>query len=681
MNKSFLLLMLLFASAFLSAQTSSSVASIFFETDRSELSPEAQQTLDAMVPALLQAPDYQVNIEAFTDDRGTAQYNLRLAADRAASVQSYLAGKGLIADKTSIQNWGERKAASPSDAGRQKSRRVDVAINAFFFKDFEALHDRLSANTEQVLSIQAGQEQRLTAANGTSVIVPANAFVFEDGTAVSGQIDLVVQEAYNPSDFILHNLTTMSNGQILQTGGMVCITAKSEGRELQLADGMSLTVSLPTGGNFDPEMELFYAQPVANGGVDWVPTRQSFASMARIGRVTIPIAPEVKKRILALKVPDYPKPVVPVYKDKLAAEPKLPTAPIKPRAPQKPVWEAVKKMFAGGGEASRLSRKELKKAEKYFAEQMTRYERDSTKYTQLEARYVRNLVAYEKANFEYSTVRKDWENELMTRLTAIARYKREMKLYYYARALAGAIEAKAKTITKYETYSNLYDAVEYAAKRRAEWMIVNTTSVETKKAILEEGRVYDNIIGYHIIDHYKGYNNVVAMAGAALPNDYDEITDRMLESTGLRAISDSLRVQIWEKQKQTMGSKSLEQLNSTADGYFATVTQLGWINCDRFYNSPAQRIEVVVPEPEEAALYAVCKEIKAMLPFYRNDDGTYSAPNLPKGLKISIVAIKIKDGMAQFSRQDIKVGESPSSMAYQSMPLRDLKIELKKLNG
>lgn len=95
MLKNFLLASLLLANTFLTAQTPASTSSIFFETAQSELSAEARQTLDEIAPALLQAPDYQVNIEAFTDDRGAEQYNLRLAADRAASVQNYLAAKGL----------------------------------------------------------------------------------------------------------------------------------------------------------------------------------------------------------------------------------------------------------------------------------------------------------------------------------------------------------------------------------------------------------------------------------------------------------------------------------------------------------------------------------------------------------------------------------------------------------
>ncbi len=681
MNKNFLLALLLFAGTSLAAQESTSTASIFFETDQSELNTEARQTLDALAPKLLQAPDYQVNIEAFTDDRGTEHHNLQLAADRAASVKNYLATKGLIADKTSVQNWGERKAAGPTEQGRQKSRRVDVAINAFFFKDFNALRERLSANTQQVFKINPGQEQTITAAKGTLVILPANAFVFEDGTVPTGELDLSVQEAYDPSDFVLHNLSTLSDGHILQTGGMVNITASSGGRPLQLADATALTVSIPNGGNFDPSMELFYAQPVANGGVDWKPAGQKFRKTLKPSRAELTIDPELGKRIAAIKVPEYPKPAMPAFKGQMPPEPKLPAAPYKPRAPKKPEWSTAQRMFGGGsGEMSRMSRKELKKAKKYFNEQMSNYERDSAKYVQLLERYERNVAGYEKSKLRYAEEHEVWENELLARLQAIAFYQREIRVHFYSKALQKALKTKAKTIQQYETYSNLYWGVDDAAELQTKMLMMGSGATDdTKQGVIELGSLQESIIGNKVLDTYKDYRNVRGRAYDSMPNDTtSRIMSQMLAATGLRPIADSLQTEIKEK---TLLTAPPDQLNYALKGYVASVSQLGWINCDRFYNDPAEKMQVIVNEAEDATLYAVCKDINAMLPFYRNSDGTYAANGLPKGKKITIVAIKIKDGMPQFAQRDMKVGDAAAPvMAYRNLPLRDLKEELKKLN-
>ncbi len=685
MIKNFLLALLLFAVCHPErnyAQTPTSTASIFFETDQSELSAEARKTLDALAPTLLQAPDYQVNIEAFTDDRGTEQHNLRLAADRAASVKNYLASKGLIADKTSVQNWGERKAAGPTEIGRQKSRRVDVAVNAFFFNDFDALRDRLSANTEQVLKIQSGLEQRVTASKGTLVIIPANAFIFEDGTTPSGEVDLLVQEAYDPSDFVLHNLTTMSDGRILQTGGMVSITAQSSGRDLRLAEGAALTVSIPNGGNFDPSMELFYAQPVANGTVDWKPAGQKFRKTLRPSRVELSIDPELGKRIAAIKVAEYPKPSLPVFTGQMPPEPKRSTAPYKPRPPKKPAWNNAQRMFGGGsGEMTRMSRKELKKAKKYFDQQMDNYERDSAKYVQLAERYQRNVEGHEKAKVRYAQELRTWEKELQVRLQAILLYQREMRLHLYSKSLAKTLKMKAKTIQDYETYSSLYWAVDNAADEQTQLMLMGAGfSDDAKKSIKETGNLYESIIGTKVMDTYKDFKHARSLAYNSIASDTsNRVLSRMLSATGIKAISDSLQTEI--KERTLLTSKSPEQLDYALKGYVATVSKLGWINCDRFYNDPAEKMEVLIQEAEDATLYAICKDINAMLPFHRNSEGTYAANGLPKGKKITIIAIKIKDGMPQFAQQDMKVGDATlSNMAYKSLPLRELKEELRKLN-
>lgn len=682
MNKTFLLAALLIAGSVVWGQTPQTT-SVFFETDRAELSPQARQTLDLLAPILLSAADYQVNIEAFTDDRGTADYNDRLAAERAAAVQDYLAGMGLIADKTVVKNWGKRLATNTSEEGRQQNRRVDVQLSTLAFDDFLSLQTRLSANTRQVMRLQNDQEQTVTAARGTLVVVPAKAFVFEDGSIPKKPVDLIVQEAFDPSDFIFHNLTTTSGGRILQTGGMVSVTAQSDGRALRLADGVSLTVSIPDGGSFDPAMELFYAQPTANGGVDWQQAGQKFRRTLRPTRTELNIDPALGKRIATIKVPEYPKPPLPVFKGQMPPEPKMPQAPYKPRPPKKPSWDETQRIFAlGNGGAARMNRKAEKKAKLYYEEQLRLFERDSAKYVQLEERYQRNVQGYEKARARFAEEHKAWEAELQTRLLAIAEYRQEMSLHYYSKALASAVKTKAKSIQQYETYSNLSWAIEDLANDIAQMLMLKGGFPDDNKTLREPvmGNVYESIIGLKVMDGYKDYQKLSSAAVVSLSSDHYYQTKRqMLTSIGIKEISDSLRTEITEKRLLT--STSLDQQNSTMRGYVASVSQLGWINCDRFYEDPSEKMQVVVKETEDATLYAVCRDINAMLSFQRGLDGQYVVHGLPKGKKITVVAIKIKDGMPQYAQQQMRVGDTAPAMVYRSMPLRELKTELQKLNG
>ncbi|MCC7467065.1 MAG: OmpA family protein [Saprospiraceae bacterium] len=655
-------------------------ASVFFETDRSELTAEAQKVLDELAPVLLQAADYQVELEAFTDDRGTHTYNRQLAADRAASVQAYLEQKGLTTQKSSITNWGEKKARNTTDSGRRQDRRVDVLVHTYRLDDLTALRERLSANTDQIFPVQLHQELTITAAKGTMVLVPANAFVFEDGTEPTGLVQMTIHEAYDPLDFIAHHLTTTSGGQILQTGGMVSITAQSEGKPLRLADGMALTVAMPDGGNFDPQMELFYAQSAADGGVDWKPAGQKFRRTLKPARAELVIDPELSRRLAAIKVPEYPRPALPVFKGQMPPEPQMPRVPYKPRAPQKPQWESVQKMFAGGAEASRLSKKKLKKAEAYYQEAQLRYVRDSAKYVQLLERYHQNIAGYEKAKIRYAEEHKRWENELATRVAAILEYLKELKIHFYSKSLAKAIKIRAKTIRDYGTYSDLYWQVEELATHHTQKMMLGEGLEGTMTlSSYGENNLFGSIIGTKVIDHYKGYHKICssALRDMLTTDSSNWVMRSIFASTGIRAISDSLQTEL--KERNLMNAQDPATQRAILNSYVATVSQLGWINCDRFYSNPAEKMQVVVPEAEETTMYAVCSDINAMLPFHRSGDG-YVASGLPKGQKITVVAIKVEDGMARFAKKDMRVGERAPSLAFQTMPLKELKAELKKLN-
>ena len=56
---------------------------VFFEFDRSDISPEAQQTLQRQAQWLQRYPNVTVTIEGHCDERGTREYNLALGERRA----------------------------------------------------------------------------------------------------------------------------------------------------------------------------------------------------------------------------------------------------------------------------------------------------------------------------------------------------------------------------------------------------------------------------------------------------------------------------------------------------------------------------------------------------------------------------------------------------------------------
>ena len=80
---------------------------VFFEFDSSELTVDAQATLDAHAAWLLQYSDTDITIEGHADERGTREYNLALGDKRAFAVYSYFAHAGVDTNRMDYVIWGK----------------------------------------------------------------------------------------------------------------------------------------------------------------------------------------------------------------------------------------------------------------------------------------------------------------------------------------------------------------------------------------------------------------------------------------------------------------------------------------------------------------------------------------------------------------------------------------------
>ena len=76
---------------------------VFFETDSSALTAEAQATLDKQAAWLNQYRNYRILIEGHADERGTREYNIALGARRASVVVNYLVARGVNASRITSQ--------------------------------------------------------------------------------------------------------------------------------------------------------------------------------------------------------------------------------------------------------------------------------------------------------------------------------------------------------------------------------------------------------------------------------------------------------------------------------------------------------------------------------------------------------------------------------------------------
>ena len=105
---------------------------VFFESDQTELSPQAIATLDKQEQWLQQYNRYAFTIEGHADERGTREYNIALGAKRAQSVRSFLASRGIDPGRMRTISYGkERPVAVCNDISCwSQNRRAVTVLNA-----------------------------------------------------------------------------------------------------------------------------------------------------------------------------------------------------------------------------------------------------------------------------------------------------------------------------------------------------------------------------------------------------------------------------------------------------------------------------------------------------------------------------------------------------------------------
>jgi outer membrane protein OmpA-like peptidoglycan-associated protein len=101
---------------------------VFFGWDQSDITPEAATILDNAVSAYRNCGTASVMLAGYTDTSGTKTYNVGLSNRRAASVQSYMVGRGIGASSISTEGFGETNLRVPTADGVRElqNRRVEV---------------------------------------------------------------------------------------------------------------------------------------------------------------------------------------------------------------------------------------------------------------------------------------------------------------------------------------------------------------------------------------------------------------------------------------------------------------------------------------------------------------------------------------------------------------------------
>jgi len=101
---------------------------VFFDWDKSDITPEAAGILDSAVTAYASCDNVPIMLAGYADRSGTPRYNQGLSERRNTSVRGYLTSRGIADGAISNQAFGESNNRVPTADGVRElqNRRVEI---------------------------------------------------------------------------------------------------------------------------------------------------------------------------------------------------------------------------------------------------------------------------------------------------------------------------------------------------------------------------------------------------------------------------------------------------------------------------------------------------------------------------------------------------------------------------
>ena len=104
------------------------IYTILFDVDESEIKPQSQSTINAIVGLMKSDPSLKLEVSGHTDNTGSAAHNQQLSQARAKAVVADLVKNGVSAARLQAKGYGDTRpvASNSTDAGRAQNRRVQL---------------------------------------------------------------------------------------------------------------------------------------------------------------------------------------------------------------------------------------------------------------------------------------------------------------------------------------------------------------------------------------------------------------------------------------------------------------------------------------------------------------------------------------------------------------------------
>lgn len=473
-------------------------------------------------------------------------------------------------DKKLLENKGKNHKTATISSNKAISS-PDQSVKEMSLSDIY----RPFAKQPQTFSFQANRDTSINCEEGTLIKLKANSFISaKTGKEISGKVQLSVLEYYKTSDILLSNLSSTSDNKILETGGMIHLSASADSEKCIIKEGRVIEVGFPYSDKKN-DMALFNGEWI-NNKIDWklanTNTSDKEVVQSSRGEVVFVKSDGEQEFINVEAMPEFP-----------------------------------------GGDA----------ALRRYIDQNAKYPFSELK-NKIEGRVLVKFVVDRFGYINNVQVVKGLDSTLD-----------KVAVYLVSKMPAWKpAEQGGKAVSCYYTVP-----VQFVHK-------------ELTDDEIQQSRVLEE--------------NIKALK-------YDPATRRYI--TNNKALNKVIETRFKEDNFQNTNTNDLNR-------YIFSVSQLGWVNCDRFDTSknPKTNYSILIDKPNKTIVNVIFHRIKAIVPGCI-ESNRIIFKNVPLGEKITIVAVKMVDSKLFLAVKDTEITDKEETeLDFQPVTVKLLKEEMEKLN-
>lgn len=113
----------------------------------------------------------------------------------------------------------------------------------------------------------------ITGSKGSQFYFPPSSLLYQNGTEVTGNVQVEIREYMNKADMLFSGVTVTSGNNLLESGGMFYIMPRQNGEELKLKPGSGFQIFIPKTNAGNEAMDFWNGEPNLDDSfnkIDWV---------------------------------------------------------------------------------------------------------------------------------------------------------------------------------------------------------------------------------------------------------------------------------------------------------------------------------------------------------------------------------------------------------------------------